>query len=142
MPDTPDAPDALATELRLACLRLSRRIRYESTLDIAPHLYSVLIHLDGGPLTPRDLAGIERVSAPSMTRTLNALEGLGLVARDPHPSDGRQLLVRMTPDGESLVARTRASRDSWMARRVDALSPHERELVAAALPVLTRLAGE
>lgn len=133
-------PDSLATELRLACQRISRRIRYESTLDIAPHLYSVLIHLERSPQTPRRLADIERVSAPSMTRSVNSLEELGLVGRAPDPSDGRQVIVSLTDAGRELIARTRAQRDSWMTRALDDLDDTERELIRAALPALHKVA--
>lgn len=133
-------PDTLATELRLACLRIARRVRYESTLEIAPHLYSVLIHVEKGTHSPRALAETEQVSAPSMTRTLNALDAAGLVVRTPHPSDGRQVLVELTDAGRSLIARTRASRDSWMTRRIDALDETERALLEAALPALAKVA--
>lgn len=135
---TPDL--RLANDLRIACQHIARRIRYESTLDVAPHQYSVLVHLDAGPLTLRDLADRERVSPPSMTRTVNALEDAGLVARAPHPTDGRQVLVDLTTTGRDLLARTRASRDTWMMRRLDALDADDRAALAAALPALRRMA--
>ena len=75
----------LANDLRLACMRISRRVRFESTDTIAPHQFSVLARLDGTPRTPRELADIEKVSAPSMTRTVAGLVELGLVARQRRP---------------------------------------------------------
>src|SRR5450759_2748658 len=58
----------LANDLRLACMRISRRVRFESMQAVAPHQYSVMARLDKTALTPRELADIERVSPPSMTR--------------------------------------------------------------------------
>src|SRR3954454_1029593 len=87
----------LAAELRMAIMRTSRRIRQErSTDDVTPGQYSVLNGLDVlGPLTPRELAEREKVQPPSMTRTVSALEELGLVSRTDHPTDGRQVLVAL-----------------------------------------------
>src|SRR5471030_566656 len=81
----------LANDLRLACMRISRRVRFESTQVVAPHQFSVMARLEGTVLTPRELAEIERVSPPSMTRTVAALVELGLVSRRGDPLDGRQV---------------------------------------------------
>ena len=92
----PKGVSALSEDLRLACMRISRRVRFESTDDIAPHQFSVLARLEDGPLTPRALADIEKVSAPSMTRTVRCLVDDGLVERHDDPEDGRRVLVELT----------------------------------------------
>lgn len=130
----------LATDLRLACQRISRRIRYEGTHDIAPHQASVLFRLET-PRTPGELADIERVSAPSMTRTLGCLVDAGLVRREPHPTDGRQVLVSLTPEGEGLARAIRRRRDSWMAGRLEGLTPEQRAVLAEAAPLLLEVAA-
>ena len=76
MPATPPtvrdkAP--IASRLRVACMRISRRVRFESESQVLPHHFSVLLRLEEGPKTPRELADIEKVSAPSMTRTVAAI---------------------------------------------------------------------
>lgn len=141
-PDPTEADDLahLATDLRLACQRISRRIRYEGTHDIAPHQASVLFRLET-PRTPGELAEIERVSAPSMTRTLGCLVDAGLVRREPHPTDGRQVLVSLTPEGERLARAIRRRRDSWMAGRLEGLSPEQRAVLAEAAPLLLEVAA-
>ena len=63
----------LANDLRIACQRVSRRVRFESTDELAPHLVSALSHLRKGARTPGELAELERVAPPSMTRTVNCL---------------------------------------------------------------------
>src|SRR5664280_943684 len=63
----------LANDLRLACMRISRRVRFESTQLVAPHQLSVMARLEDHALTPRELAAIECVSPPSMTRTVGCL---------------------------------------------------------------------
>jgi DNA-binding MarR family transcriptional regulator len=93
-----------------------------------------------GPKTPRELEAYERVQPPSMTRTLTALLELGLVTRTEHPSDRRQVLIAITEPGERTVRETRRRRDAWLARRLAALPPDEREVLARATEILRRIA--
>ena len=132
----------LANDLRLACMRISRRIRFESTPVVAPHQFSVMARLEDTALTPRELAGIERVSPPSMTRTIAGLVERGLVARQDDPLDGRQVFISLTPQGLSLLKETRRKRDAWMATRLKGNSADEREVLARASVILTRVASE
>jgi DNA-binding MarR family transcriptional regulator len=143
MMDADDAVvPALAAELRVALLRAARRVRAErSDQDVSAAQYSVLAYLDRhGPATPRAIAEFERVRPPSLTRTLTALDALGLVERVGHPDDGRQVLVRLTAAGADGVATTRSRRDAWLARRIADLDPADRALLAAATDVLRRIA--
>lgn len=57
----------------------------------------------GGPLAPSIIAGRLMVTTGSMTSLLDTLERRGLVRRQPHPSDRRQLLVHLTDEGQALV---------------------------------------
>ena len=74
-----DMTAELANDLRLACQRIARRVRFEGTQAVAPHQFSVLVRVHKQPCTPTALAEQERVSTPSMTRTVNSLVELGLV---------------------------------------------------------------
>ena len=132
----------LANDLRLACMRISRRVRFESMQAVAPHQYSVMARLDKTALTPRELADIERVSPPSMTRTLAALVERGLVARQDDPLDGRQVFISLTPEGALLLKETRRQRDAWMASRLKGITADEREILVKATAILTRVASE
>lgn len=132
----------LASDLRLACIRISRRVRFESTQLVAPHQFSVMARLENNALTPRELAGIECVSPPSMTRTVAALVDRGLVARQDDPLDGRQVFLSLTPQGHSTLKQTRRKRDAWMATRLKSVSADEREVLIRASVILTRLASE
>lgn len=131
----------LSENLRLACMRISRRVRFESGDVIAPHQFSVLARLEGGPLTPRALADIEKVSAPSMTRTVGCLVDDGFATREPHPDDGRQVLVSLTDAGREILASTRRRRDMWMVERVTELTDAERATLAEAVEILTKIAA-
>lgn len=132
----------LANDLRLACMRISRRVRFESTQVVAPHQFSVMARLEDTALTPRELAGIERVSPPSMTRTVAALVEAGLVTRQDDPLDGRQVFISLTPQGLLLLRETRRQRDAWMASRLKGISTEEREVLVKATAILTRVASE
>ena len=93
--------DRLTSDLRMACMRISRRVRFESTAPVAPHQFSVLARLEEQPRTPKELAAIEKVSAPSMTRTVAGLVEGGLVARADDPADGRQVILSLTAEGRA-----------------------------------------
>ncbi|MDF2093543.1 MarR family transcriptional regulator [Knoellia sp. 3-2P3] len=139
---SPSAVAAVAGEIRLACMRISRRIRFESTHEVPPHQFSVLARLQEAPRTPGELAEIERVSAPSMTRTVAALVERGLVARTADPSDGRQVILSLTDEAKRVLKEIRRRRDQWMTVRVKALSPEDQEVLRKAAAILTRVASE
>ncbi|SES45201.1 DNA-binding transcriptional regulator, MarR family [Pedococcus cremeus] len=139
---SPSAVTALAGELRLACMRISRRVRFESTHEVPPHQFSVLVRLEETPRTPGELAEIERVSAPSMTRTVGALVERGLVARTADPSDGRQVILSLTVEGRRVLKEIRRRRDQWMTVRVKSLSPEEQDVLRRAASILSRVASE
>lgn len=127
----------LANDLRIACGRISRRVRFESKSTVAPHQFSVLVGVyNNGPQTPTQLAAHDRVSTPSMTRTVNCLVDDGLVERVAHPDDGRQVLVQLTDAGRRVVDETRASRDTWMLEHIESLEPEQLALLRQAADLL------
>ena len=138
---TPERVSALSEDLRLACMRISRRVRFESTDEIAPHQFSVLSRLEGGARTPRQLADIEKVSAPSMTRTVGHLVDEGLAGRHDDPDDGRRVLVELTQEGHAVLQATRRRRGRWMSERVRELSADEQATLAAASEILQKIAA-
>lgn len=138
----PAAVSSLAGELRLACMRISRRVRYESTDVVAPHQFSVMCRLEDAPRTPGELADIERVSAPSMTRTVNRLVEIGHVERTPDPADKRQVILTLTPEARRVLKEIRRKRDAWMSVRVSHLDPEEQAILQRATAILTRVAAE
>ena len=135
----------LASELRLSVMRLRRRLVSEREPDneLSDASMCVLGSLfRHGDLTVGDLAALERVQPPSMTRHVNALEGDGFVARRPHETDGRVVVVELTADGRSRVLADRRRRDEWLSRQLRELSAEDREILRAAAPLLQRLAEE
>ena len=132
----------LAVLLRDAVTRVNRRMRQTRPVgDLTHSQISALQSLDlGGALTPRELAEAERVQPPTLTRIVSRLEELGLVARTPHPSDGRQVILALSPAGRELLEGYRRTRDEWLAQRLSELSPEERDTVARAAGILSRIA--
>jgi DNA-binding MarR family transcriptional regulator len=134
-------PD-LATNLRIAVLRLSRRLRSESG-ELTESQYSVisaLCHL--GPMSPGQLADHDKVQRPSMTRTVASLEERGLVTREANPADKRQVVVAVTDTGRDLVREVKRRRNAWLDRRLAKLTPAEREIVAQSAVILRKVVEE
>jgi DNA-binding MarR family transcriptional regulator len=92
-----------------------------------------------GPLTPSELAGIERVKRPTVTRTLGCLEREGLVDRTPDPADGRSSLVAINADGRERLRRLRGRKNAYLARRMRDLSTDEIETLERAAEILDRM---
>jgi DNA-binding MarR family transcriptional regulator len=142
MPDV-TATISLSSQMRLAVMRLSRRLRQESVGEITQSQLSALATVErSGALSLGELAEIERVAPPSMTRIAARLEERGLFARTADQSDRRIARVAITDEGRQLLAETRTRRDVFLAGRLAALSPEEQQVLLRALPLFERLARD
>ena len=133
----------LSSALRISVMRLARRLRSERdpAHDLSLNQLSALGALDRhGAMTVGQLAAHERVQPPSMTRTIAGLVERGLAVRQPHPTDGRQVVVALSDAGRDLVLAERRRKDAWLSQRLRELSADEREALRRAAPVLERLA--
>jgi DNA-binding MarR family transcriptional regulator len=139
---TPELSD-LASRLRLAIARLSRRIRQEAAAtgeELSASTQAALASIERlGPITLGELAAVERVQPPSMTRIVARLEEWGYATRVVDPTDRRVARAAITDTGRALLARSRTRKDAYLARRVAELTDAERALLARALPLLERL---
>ena len=135
---------SLAGDLRIAVMRLARRLRNErEDLDLTLTQLSALAALERcGPTTPGHLATVERVQPPSMTRVLAGLHDRGLIERTAHPTDGRQVLVAATDEARSQLRADRRRREAWLAQRLATLDPEQRRAVHDVLPILEQLVSE
>ncbi|MCW2799352.1 MAG: MarR family transcriptional regulator [Aeromicrobium sp.] len=121
--------------------RLNRRLRQERQTDLTPTQLSVLGTIRVlGPSTPSAIAAYERVQPPSITRSLNCLVDEGLAIREPHPDDGRQVIISVSDKGEAVLAEERARRDQWLGHRLAELTTAERKILREATALLDRLA--
>jgi DNA-binding MarR family transcriptional regulator len=136
------SPDELARTLRDALTRLNRRIRQARPVgDLTTSQLSALTSLQlAGALTPRELADVERVQPPTMTKIVGKLEERGLVARTPHPTDRRQVILAATEAGRALYRQFEQARNQWLARELGELSPEDRGALARAAEILQRVA--
>lgn len=132
----------LAHDLRLATMRLARRLRQQRADHGLPlGQLSVLATLDRlGPLTPGALAQQEQVRPPTMSKVLAHLADSGYIDRVADPTDGRQQVVSLTPAAQKILREDRRRRDEWLATHLLDLAPAQRAALAAALPVLEVLA--
>jgi DNA-binding MarR family transcriptional regulator len=132
-------PD-LAVRLRLAVTRTARRLRQEASGGLSPSMTAALATIERhGPLTPSELAQLERVRRPTATRTVARLEEEGLVDRASDPADGRVSLVSTSPAGSALLRRLRGRKDAFLARRLEGLAPDEVAALERAANILERL---
>jgi DNA-binding MarR family transcriptional regulator len=129
----------LAGRLRLLIARTARRLRQEAGADLSPSQSSALSTVDRhGPLTPSELAALERVQRPTATRVLARLEEAGLVERAADPTDRRSSLITATPGGRALLRRQRTRKNLYLAERLDALSEEELATLERAAGILER----
>ena len=134
---------ALAHELRLGVMRFSRRLRNQrvNTSVTLTHLAALSTLKRHGPMSPGELAGHERVQPPSMTRVVVALEGMGMVTRTPHPTDGRQVIIGLTDAAEALLDAEAQAREAWLSSRLHELTVQERTVLREAAAIMDKLAS-
>ena len=147
MPTAPaPAPTAdVGRRLRLAVARLARRLRQEADSDevVTATQLAALSTIDRlGPLTLGELAAVEHVQPPTMTRVVGRLEELGYLTREVDAADRRVARAVLTSAGTDFVAETRTRRDAYLAERLERLTSAERAAITKALPALERLVAD
>jgi len=142
-PAEPDAA-ALAHELRIAVMRFSRRLRGQrvDTSVTLTHLSAMSTLRRHGAMSAGELAAHERVQPPSMTRVVGALEAMELITRTPHPTDGRQVVIELTPAAHELLDAEARAREAWLSGRLEQLSHQDLEILQAAATIMDKLAAE
>ena len=137
------SPEAAVEDLLQATGQLLRRLRTEASGDNLTWSQTVVLGqlAKRGPTTTADLARGEAVKPQSMSATLAALEEQGLVERQTHPSDGRQVLFVLTKSGVAIrEARSRLKR-RWLSGAIERLKPSELRALFGAVEALRRLAN-
>ncbi|WP_028848689.1 MarR family winged helix-turn-helix transcriptional regulator [Thermocrispum agreste] len=134
----------LAARLRLAVVRLNRRLRAQNPpTDVTLTQLSAMSTLHKcGPMTPGQLAAKEGVQPPSMTRVIAALEKMGYVERRAHPTDGRQAIVELSRRGVDYVKATITAREAWLDEQLAKLTPQERQILDQAAELIQRMAEQ
>jgi DNA-binding MarR family transcriptional regulator len=132
----------LGGQVRAAVGRLYRRFRSERTEgSLGDAALAVLTRLHKhGPQTLTELSEHDRVSPASMSQTVNRLTSAGYAVRTRDPDDRRKVLFSATAEGDELASATRAQRNAWLDRRLQALSAEDRQVIARATALLSSIA--
>jgi DNA-binding MarR family transcriptional regulator len=132
-----------AARLRLGIVRTARRLRQEAAAEasgLTPTSTAALATIERhGPLTPSELAGLERVKRPTVTRTLGSLEREGLVERTPDASDGRSFLVGINAVGRERLRRLRGRKNAYLAKRMRDLPAEDVAALERAAEILEQM---
>lgn len=139
LPD--DRATRTANRLNSLAIHLVRQIaQVDRTLGLTPERASLLSVLAfAGPRTIGQLAAIERVSPPAITRIVTALEHVGLAERIRGDRDRRIVTVRVTPAGRRLMEKGRARRIEVLAQRLRTAAAEDLRTLESGTRVLERL---
>jgi DNA-binding MarR family transcriptional regulator len=130
----------LAARLRLAVTRLARRLRQHSGEGLTPSQTSALASIDRhGPVTPTELAAIERIQRPTATRVLSALTDAGLITREADLIDRRVARVTLSHEGAATLKRSRSRRTAYLARHLRNLTGDELATLEQAAELIERM---
>jgi DNA-binding MarR family transcriptional regulator len=137
-------PVTVANRLRPVLLKLNRHMRREiHSLGVTGGQASLLVTIQRHPeIGVRELATLERMSAPGMSKYVKQLEASRLVARTASEEDRRRIGLRVTSEGERVLRSVRSRRTAWLAARLKGLSETELAAVDAAIDPLERLIAE
>ena len=141
MDASPDRSDA--ERVYLFVQHLARRLGdINAEVGLTTARFAVLADLKfHGVANVGELAAVQGVTRPAMTRLVRDMEQAGLVARSADGRDGRGVRVAITAKGEALLDQARRTKIALVAQGLDGLDAEAREAVCAALERLDALAG-
>jgi len=134
----------IANRLRPVLLKLNRELRQEiHSLGVTGGQVSLLIQIKYHPgIGIRELAALERISVPGMSKFVTRLEEAGLVERAPVEGDQRRVGLTLTAAGQKVLRSVKSKRTAWLADRLRQLDPDELEAIDAAIEPLAHLLEE
>jgi len=137
-------PTVLANRLRPVLLQLNRQLRREiHSLGVTGGQVSLLVQIKYHPgIGIRELAALERMSVPGMSKFISRLEDAGLVQRAPVVGDQRRVGLTLTSAGQKVLRSVKSKRTAWLASRLRDLDPDELEAIDAAIEPLAHLLSE
>lgn len=130
----------VAARLHSAAIHLLRRVRRDDPLmELTPARASVLsVLVFGGPRSPGELAAIEQVAAPTMTKLVNGLARDGYVRKRSHPGDGRAVVITATAKAKRALQAGRRRRIRLLQALFEDLSDGEWEVLDQAAGIIER----
>jgi DNA-binding MarR family transcriptional regulator len=137
-------PTVLANRLRPVLLQLNRQLRREiHSLGVTGGQVSLLVQIKYRPgIGIRELAALERMSVPGMSKFISRLEEAGLVQRAAVEGDQRRVGLTLTAAGQKVLRSVKSRRTAWLSARLRDLDPEELEAIDAAIEPLARLLAE
>jgi DNA-binding MarR family transcriptional regulator len=145
MPTTIAAdPTVLANRLRPVLLQLNRQLRREiHSLGVTGGQVSLLVQIKYRPgIGIRELAALERMSVPGMSKFISRLEEAGLVQRAPVEGDQRRVGLTLTSAGQKVLRSVKSKRTAWLSAQLRELDPEELDVIDAAIEPLAHLLAE
>ena len=145
MPAVAADPTTVANRLRPVLLKLNRELRREiHSLGVTGGQVSLLVQVKYHPgIGIRELATLERISVPGMSKFVARLEEAALVERAPVAGDQRRVGLTLTSAGQKVLRSVKSRRTAWLAARLSQLDPEEVDAVDAAIePLVHLLEGE
>jgi DNA-binding MarR family transcriptional regulator len=132
---------SIANRLRPVLLKLNRELRHEiHSLGVTGGQVSLLVQIKYHPgIGMRELAALERISVPGMSKFVARLERAGLVERAAVEGDQRRVGLTLTAAGHRVLRSVRSKRTAWLAERLRHLDPDELEAIDAAIEPLAHL---
>jgi DNA-binding MarR family transcriptional regulator len=135
--------ETAVAELTLAIGLLVRRIRAASPAELRELTWTqkaVLVRLDNeGPATTAELARAEGVTPQSMGTAIATLEAMALIEREAHPTDGRQIHIKLTAKGAAIRKNNREAKQTWLAQAIAQLDKSEQATLFEAGEIIKRL---
>ena len=133
-------PVVVANRLRPVLHKLNRHLRREThSLGVTSGQVSLLAQIGRSPgIGVRELAALERMSSPGMSKYVARLEHAGLLRRT-ETADRRRVGLELTEEGQRVLRSVRSRRTAWLATRLGGLAPDELAAVEAAVEPLARL---
>jgi DNA-binding MarR family transcriptional regulator len=137
-------PTVLANRLRPVLLQLNRQLRREvHSLGVTGGQVSLLVQIKYHPgIGIRELAALERMSVPGMSKFISRLEEAGLVQRAPVAGDQRRVGLTLTGAGQKVLRSVKSRRTAWLSARLRELDPEELDAIDAAIEPLAHLLSE
>lgn len=128
----------LADRLHSAAIHLLRLVRLQDVkTGIGPARLSALsVLVFGSPKSLKELADLEQVQPPTMSRIVEGLESEGLIRRTVLARDRRQIRLEPTEKGKRILREARQQRVAALAARLKGLPDAELEILENGVKLL------
>ncbi|MDH6139600.1 MULTISPECIES: MarR family winged helix-turn-helix transcriptional regulator [Kitasatospora] len=133
-------PQQLAFDVRSTIGELARRLRDEESALPQPQAAALGLLVREGSRTTAELAEHQHVRHQSMARTVTQLREAGLIRQEPHPTDGRKVVLHATEEGIAMLQEQRRRREDRMAAAIESeMSEAEQLVLRQAMALLRRI---